>query len=125
MTVTVAVPCFTPVKESLALKTETVATPPSVVSAPKVSVSPSGSLKWADSSIAAVSPLNNSKAGTVSVTTGGRFGTVTRKVCEAVRPAGSRAVTVTVVVPFPTPVNETVSPDEEAAAMSPFVDSAV
>ncbi len=84
-------------------------------SAPQVSESPSGSLKYPASSTVSASSLKSIRAGIVSVTTGGRLGTATWKRCVANSPSSSVAVTVTTASPFATPVTVTALSDTDAA----------
>ena len=56
-----------------------------------------------------------SRAAIESTATGGRFGTVTRKLCVAARPPESVAVTVTTTVPFATAASVTTVPSIETA----------
>ena len=61
-------------------------------------------------SSATVSPASMVCAGIVPSANGARLGTVTWKLCAAVRPPGSVAVTVTAIVPFATATTVTISP---------------
>ena len=56
-----------------------------------------------------------SRAAIESTATGGRLGTVTSKLCVAVRPPASVAVTVTTTVPFATATTVTAVPSTETA----------
>ena len=67
-------------------------------------------------------PLSTDRAGIALSISGARFVggggsvTVTRKLCDAVLPPGSRAVTVTSARPFATPLTDTVEPFTETVA---------
>ena len=80
----------------------------------------SGSLKYEATPKPTPEPTDNSWPGIVPTATGARLGdvsgTVTVKLCSAVKPPGSRAVTVTVAVPAPTADNVRLSPEAEARA---------
>ena len=104
--------------------TRAIATSGSEDSAEKLSESPSGSVKWALSDSSRVSPSNTESAGIEVVTRGRRLGTATVKDWSAVRPSGSRAVTVTVAVPFATATTHAVSPATAARATRLSVDVA-
>ena len=62
------------------------------------------------------SPASTVTAPIAGPAAGARFGTVTANVCDAVRPPGSRAVTVTAAVPPDTPVTVTAEPATAAVA---------
>ena len=116
VTVTVAVPWPTPATVREAPDAEAVATPSSEEVAAYERSSPSGSLKCPERSTSTVSRTWTSASGIGSETSGGRFGTVTVKLCSIERPPGSVAVTVTVAVPWPTPATVREAPDAEAVA---------
>ena len=123
VTVTVAVPAATAPIARPSPSTLAVATPVSEDCAAKERGSPSGSVKCADR------PSNNSlstassMSGSASRTRGARFGTLTRKLCSAVSPSVSVAVTVTRASPLPTPLSATWSPATLAATREASDDS--
>ena len=73
-------------------------------------------MKYCPRLTVAVLPACTVCAGMLPLGCGARLGTVTRKLCVAVSPPGSRAVTVTVAVPALTPV--TVSVPEETDTLA-------
>ena len=77
MTVTSVSPCPSALTVRMPPETATATTPPWEASAPYVSGSPSGSLKYGASSSVSASFLKSIRAGIVSATRGGWFGTVT------------------------------------------------
>ena len=105
--------------------TLTAATPTSVVSAPKVSESWSGSVKYPATRIATWSPVSASASGIATTTRGARFGTVTAKPWVAVAPSGSVAVTVTVAEPLTTATSVATAPANSARTTAVFEDIAV
>ena len=125
VTVTVVLPGDTPVTRALLPEIDIVATLAFADSAVWVSASPSGSLKYRDTSIRTVSPAKSSWSGIAPTATGARLGTSTTKLCWAVRPPGSLAVTVTVVLPGDTPVTRALLPEIDIVATLAFADSAV
>ena len=79
-------------------------------------LSPSGSVKYVDASSVTVSPVAMDWLRIVPTASGVRFGTVTSKLCWAVVPSTSRAVTVTVASPCSTPVTVTTVPARTTTA---------
>ena len=80
------------------------------------SESPSGSAKYAIMPNRTESPRKSSWSAMESETTGDRFGTMTSKVCETERPAGSVATTVALVLPEATASIATVPPETDTVA---------
>ena len=120
-TVTVAVPCATATMWIVSPGAATpamAATPLSEETAPWMSASPSGSMKYPDTSTRAVSATANLRSGIAPEATGARFGTVTSKRSAAARPSGSRAVIATVDVPGATETMRIVLPETPASATS-------
>ena len=64
----------------------------------------------------AVRPTSTVCSGTEPTAAGARFGTVTTKLCAAVMPPGSTAVTVTVATPFARAATVTMDPATDADA---------
>ena len=125
VTVTTASPCDRAVTTNVPSLPErsSATTPPSEASASQVSGSSSGSLKYAASATVSASPLKTVRAGMVSVATGPRLGTVTAKLCSAVRPSGSVTVTMTTASPFDRAVTTSVpSLPERSSATTPASD---
>ena len=122
VTVTVASPCPTAVIASVpcAADTSSATTPLPDAWAPQVSSSPSGSVKNRARASVSASFLNSVRAGIVSATSGGRFGTVTAKRCSADSPSSSVAVTVTSASPLASADTTTVlsETDTETNALS-------
>ena len=69
----------------------------------KLSVWPSGSVKWADTSTVADSPAGSSCEAIAPTANGARLGTSTRNCWSALSPVASVAVTVTTAAPGATP----------------------
>ena len=94
-------------------ETSTVTTPVRSASAAKVSASPSGSVKAPETSTVVSAPTATLWSGIAPEASGSRFTdvTATPKVCGALRPPGSVAVTVMVALPGATPVTVTVLPE--------------
>ena len=101
VTVKVELPAATAPMVIVLPDTETAATAGFDDVAAYSSASPSGSLKYDAAFTVAVSPAAMVRAGIVPTACGARLGrcTVTVMLCEADRPPGSRAVTVTVALP--------------------------
>ena len=93
-----------------AADTSSATTPLSDASALQVSASSSGSVKNRVRASVSASSLKSVRAGIVSDTSGGRFGTVTAKRCSAVSPSSSVAVTVTSTSPLASAVTTTALP---------------
>ena len=115
VTVTMALPTATPVAVTRLPETVTVTGVVSDAAAEYSSSSPSGSAKLDAASTTTTPSTYTSTSAITATTSGGRFGTVTSKLCSANRPPGSCAVTVTVAFPFATPDTVTVLPDTETA----------
>ena len=81
-----------------------------------VRVWPSGSLKYAETSITSVSATATVTGSMAPRAAGGRLGTVTENRACPCRPSGSEAVTVTDALPGATPLTVTVVPDRETVA---------
>ena len=86
----------------------------------KVNLSPSGSRNAPDTStVTAASSTPIVSGASVPTGSGGRFAgelTVTANVCDALRPSGSVAVTVSVAVPSATGTTVTVLSETDTAA---------
>ena len=95
--------------------------------AAKLRLSPSGSVKFETTSTVKVSPAVTEISEIVPIAVGAWFGTVTvtSKLCDASRPPGSVAVTVTVAMPSATPVTVTAEPETLAVARPVSDDVAV
>ena len=104
--------------------TETKATEGSDDDAPKVSASPSGSVKRGAASSVAVSPTCTVRSGIEPSGSGARLGTMVSKVWVAVSPAGSEAETVIVAEPVASAATATVEPEIETDATEGFDDDA-
>ena len=83
-------------------------------------------MKAAETSTIASAPTATFWSGIVSAASGARFAavTVTMKVCVALRPPGSVAVTVTVALPGATPVTLTTPPETLTVATPVALDAA-
>ena len=108
---------------SLSEETDTLATPDADVDAENVSACPSGSVKYCPRLTVAVLPACTVCAGMLPLGCGARFGTMTAKLCWAWSPPGSRAVTVTAVLPGETPATVTDVPEIRAVATEGFEDA--
>ena len=115
VTVTVAAPTAIPCTVTTPPATPTTTRAESDEMAAYSSESPSGSAKWAATSISVPSPTNTLRSSIAPTVAGARFGTVTPKSCAADRPQGSRAVTVTVRLPLARPPRVSVLPDKATA----------
>ena len=116
MTRIVALPPATPVTVTTLPDTSAVARVGSDEVAAWSSASPSGSEKWSSISTSNDLPASTARSLIVPTATGAWFGTVTEKLCATSSPPGSRAVTVTVVLPTAIPVTVTILPDTAAVA---------
>ena len=124
-TVIVAVPGAAAVTVNVVPATATVATAVADDDAEYVSASRSGSVKYDDRPTVLVFPASTVAAGMLPRGSGDRFGTVAWKLCVALSPPGSVAVTVIVALPRPTAVTVTVLPDAVAVATDGFDDEAL
>ena len=89
-----------------------------------VSSSPSGSVKYGETS-RDTELFSSTTMSPISPTASGAWlGTVTSKVCVAVNSSGSRAVTVTIALPPATPLTATTLPDTDTATRDAFDDVA-
>ena len=116
VTVTVAVPVLTAVSVTLAPAATAVNTSGADDDTANVNASPSGSTNARDTSTSDTSPGANFTYRSAPDAAGGRLPaeTVAVKDCEALRPPGSVAVTVTVAAPAATPVSVTRAPATDA-----------
>ena len=115
----------TPVTVSALPDTATAARVESDEAARYSSESRSGSMKYGTTSTVRTLSTSSSRSSIMLTASGARFGTVTAKLCVAVRPSGSRAVTVIEVWPAATPVTVSMLPDTVAAAIAGSVETAV
>ena len=86
--------------------------------------SPSGSLKYGDTSTDRLTPGASSRSGIRPTVTGPLLGTVTSKSSVASSPSGSAAVTVIVAAPRASAPTVTTLPEVSAAATAGSDDSA-
>ena len=125
VTVTVAVPLAAAVTMSSPRETFATATAASEDVAANTRMSPSGSVKWAASSSAVVSPTSTVCSPIGAAGSGARLGTVTVNSCVAACPSGSVAATTSLLVPLANAVTVSVTPDIRAPATFGSDDSTV
>ena len=123
--VTSASPAPTAITVTTVPDTATEATPAFDDTAVYVSASPSGSLKAPDTSTVRDSPTIRSRPGSVPVGAGARLGTFTAKLCSALRPPPSIAVTVMTALPCDTAATVTTLPATETVTTATSVEDAV
>ena len=108
VTVTPALPLATPVSVRVSPATTANTRPVSAETAEYSSESRSGSAKNGATASAVTLSTSSTRSSIESTAAGARFGTVTANPCATSNPPGSRAVTVTVVLPTAIPVTVTV-----------------
>ena len=117
--VNVAFPLWVASITRVAPERESVTATVSEAAAAKPRGSPSGSLKWGETSSSTVSPTWTIRSGMEPTGTGGWLRTVKSNSCVAFRPSTSIAVTVTAAPPLATATTVMIVPATETPATAP------